>query len=394
MQVTIEKFDHFGRGIAYIDKKIVFVSKTIPGDIVDIIITKNKKNYLEGSVEKLIKPSNNRVEAKCPYFNKCGGCDLQNISYENTIEFKKEKIINIFNKLGLKINPIIIKNKNPYNYRNKVELKIVNKKIGFFASNTHNLIEIDNCLITNNYINYVIKDIKKLNIINGSITIRCNSTSDILLIINTKDKITNNINNKNIKGIVLNNKVIYGVDYLKETIGDYSFIYSYNSFFQINPYINNELFKIIKDNIDNEKNILDLYCGVGTLGIVASTNNNSVTGVEIIENAIINAKENARINNCKNIKFINSDVKDGVLNLDNNYDLVIVDPPRKGLDKNTIDYLKKVSAKKIIYTSCDPQTLIRDIKLLNNYKVEKVYILDMFSYTYHLETVCILKQNK
>ena len=393
MRVTIEKFDHFGRGIAYIDQKIVFVAKTIPGDIVDIKITKNKKNYLEGSVERLIKPSNNRIEAKCPYFNKCGGCDLQNISYENTIEFKKEKIINIFNKLGLKIDPIIIKNKYPYNYRNKVELKIVNKKIGFFASNIHNLIEIDNCLITNNYINDCIKDIKKLNIINGSITIRCNSTSDILLIINTKDKITNNINNKNIKGIIVNDKVIYGVDYLKETIGDYLFIYSYNSFFQINPYINNELFKIIKDNIDNEKNILDLYCGVGTLGIVASTNNNFVTGVEIIENAIINAKENAKINNCKNIKFINSDVKDGVLNLDNNYDLVIVDPPRKGLDKNTIDYLKKVNSQKIIYTSCDPQTLIRDIKLLNNYKVEKVYILDMFSYTYHLETVCILKQN-
>ena len=397
MKIDIEKLDDFGRGIGYIDGKITFVPNTVPGDIVNINIIKEHKKYNETTIDNFIKYSEDRVKPPCPYFTKCGGCTLQNLSYENTINYKLNKLKNIFNKNRIDITPKIISNPNPYNYRNKISLKVVETKIGFYLNNTHNIIEIDECLIANPAINECINYIKNFNIINGNVIIRCNQNEEILIIIESQDNLTIDIEllKKKIKlvGIIINNKTFYGKNYLFERINNTLFKISYDSFFQVNPYIASELFQLISDNIKQYDKVLDLYCGVGTLSLNAASKALSVTGIEIVPNAILNAILNASLNDLSNVHFVLNDVSDAIAKIKLDFNKVIVDPPRAGLTKETIDILLKINPTSIIYVSCDPQTLVRDYKLLSDtYEIEKSYILDMFSYTYHVETVLILKK--
>ena len=395
MQVLIEKFDDFGQGITTIDNIITFIPNTVPTDVVDIEIVKKKKKYNVGKVVNYIKLSSDRVEVKCPYFYKCGGCVLQSISYDNTINFKLNKVLNLFNKYNLSITPEIIKNSNDYNYRNKIKLVVVDGKIGYYEVNSHTLVEINDCIIASRAINKVIPLLKNINIINGSIIIRSNQLDEILIVIETNDKIDIDIDKlkENIKliGIIINNEIFYGKDYLIECINDLYYKISYDSFFQINPYIASKLFNIVKENIDDADTVLDLYCGVGTLSLNASLKAKEVIGVEIVENAILNAIYNAKINKCNNVKFILNDVQDAVGKINKKFDKIIIDPPRSGLTKKTIDIILDICPKKIIYVSCDPNTLVRDILLLKDkYSIEKSYILDMFSYSYHVESIVIL----
>lgn len=397
MKIDIEKLDDFGRGIGYIDGKITFVPNTVPGDIVNINIIKEHKKYNEATIDNFIKYSEDRVKPPCPYFTKCGGCTLQNLSYENTINYKLNKVKNIFNKNRIDINPEIISNPNPYNYRNKISLKVVDTKIGFYLNNTHNIIEIDECLIANPAINECINYIKNFNIINGNVIIRCNQNAEILIIIESQDNLTIDIEllKKKIKlvGIIINNKTFYGKNYLFERINNILFKVSYDSFFQVNPSVASKLFQIVKDNISLNDKVLDLYCGVGTLSLNAASKALSVTGIEIVPNAILNAMFNASLNDLSNVHFVLNDVSDAITKIKLDFNKVIIDPPRAGLTRETIDILLKINPTSIIYVSCDPQTLVRDYKLLSDiYEIEKSYILDMFSYTYHVETVLILKK--
>lgn len=397
MKIDIEKLDDFGRGIGYIDGKITFVPNTVPGDIVNINIIKEHKKYNEATIDNFIKYSEDRIKPPCPYFTKCGGCTLQNLSYENTINYKLNKLKNIFNKNRIDITPKIISNPNPYNYRNKISLKVVDTKVGFYLNNTHNIIEINECLIANPAINECINYIKNFNIINGNVIIRCNQNEEILIIIESQDNLTIDIEllKKKIKlvGIIINNKTFYGKNYLFERINNTLFKISYDSFFQVNPYIASELFQLISDNIKQYDKVLDLYCGVGTLSLNAASKALSVTGIEIVPNAILNALFNASLNDLSNVHFVLNDVSDAIAKIKLDFNKVIVDPPRAGLTKETIDILLKINPTSIIYVSCDPQTLVRDYKLLSDtYEIEKSYILDMFSYTYHVETVLILKK--
>ena len=395
MQVLIDKFDDFGQGITFVDDVITFVPNTIPGDIVDIKIVKKKKKYNVGKVINYIKLSKDRIDYKCPYFNKCGGCVLQSISYDATINFKLNKVINLFNKYNLDIKPEIVKNPSDYNYRNKIKLMVIDGKIGYFETNSHTLVEINECIIASKAINKVIPLLKNFNIINGNIVIRCNLNDEILIIIESNDKLNIDIDvlKEKIKlvGIVVNNKTIYGDNFLIECINDIYYKISYDSFFQINPYVASKLFNIVKENIDKTDIVLDLYCGVGTLSLNATLNANEVIGVEIVPNAVLNAIYNAKINKINNTKFILNDAQDAVGKINKKFDKIIIDPPRSGLTKKTIDTILTIMPKKIIYVSCDPNTLIRDISLLKDkYSIEKSYILDMFSYSYHVECICIL----
>ena len=395
MQVLIDKFDDFGQGITFVDDVITFVPNTIPGDIVDIKIVKKKKKYNVGKVINYIKLSKDRIDYKCPYFNKCGGCVLQSISYDATINFKLNKVINLFNKYNLDIKPEIVKNPSDYNYRNKIKLMVIDSKIGYFETNSHTLVEINECIIASKAINKIIPLLKNFNIINGNIVIRCNLNDEILIIIESNDKLNIDIDvlKENIKlvGIVVNNKTIYGDNFLIECINDIYYKISYDSFFQINPYVASILFNIIKGNIDKTDIVLDLFCGVGTLSLNAALNANEVIGVEIVPNAVLNAIYNAKINKINNTKFILNDAQDAVGKINKKFDKIIIDPPRSGLTKKTIDTILTIMPKKIIYVSCDPNTLIRDILLLKDkYFIEKSYILDMFSYSYHVECICIL----
>ena len=395
MQVLVDKFDDFGQGITFVDDVITFVPNTIPGDIVDIKIVKKKKKYNVGKVINYIKLSKDRIDYKCPYFNKCGGCVLQSISYNATINFKLNKVINLFNKYNLDIKPEIVKNPSDYNYRNKIKLMVIDGKIGYFETNSHTLVEINECIIASKAINKVIPLLKNFNIINGNIVIRCNLNDEILIIIESNDKLNIDIDvlKENIKlvGIVVNNKTIYGDNFLIECINDIYYKISYDSFFQINPYVASKLFNIVKENIDKTDIVLDLYCGVGTLSLNTALNANEVIGVEIVPNAVLNAIYNAKINKINNTKFILNDAQDAVGKINKKFDKIIIDPPRSGLTKKTIDTILTIMPKKIIYVSCDPNTLIRDILLLKDkYSIEKSYILDMFSYSYHVECICIL----
>ena len=396
MKVVIDRFDDLGRGIAYVGDKITFIPNTIPGDTVDITITKETKKYNIAKVDKYIKLSSRRIKPKCPYFDICGGCTLQSISYEDTINYKYNKVKNLFKKSDIEINPEIIRNPSPYNYRNKISLKVVDKRTGFYEESTHNIVEINECIIASPAINKTISLISEFNIINGNITIRSNKNNEILIILESSDKLNIDINylKSQIKlvGIVINNETFYGDNFLIENINDYFYKISYDSFFQVNPYVASILFNEVSKRINEEDTVLDLYCGVGTLSLNA-TCAKEVVGVEIVENAILNAIFNAHINKIDNVKFILNDSTKAVSKLNKKFTKVIVDPPRSGLTKTIIDNILSINPEEIIYVSCDPATLVRDVLLfIDKYNIKKAIIFDMFSYTYHVETMIVLKR--
>lgn len=389
MQVHIDRMDHFGNGIGNINGKIIFVKGALPGETVDVTITKDKKSFMEGTINTIIYKSSKRVEPFCKYFGVCGGCSLCHLNYENTLEYKKERVKNILSKFDIpKIN--VIRNENDLYYRNKIELKIVDCKLGFYEKSTHNLIEIKECKVTKKSINKSFEFVKNMKLENANVTIRANYNDEVLIIIDSKEKpVILNPEDYKIVGIVLNDKCIYGQDNFMEKINNLFFTVSYNSFFQVNNYINLELFNLIKENIVG-KTVLDLYSGVGTLSIVASKVVDEVYSIEVIANAVKNALINAKINKCDNINFILGKVEDKIGFINDKIDTIIVDPARAGLDKKTIEVINKISPQRIIYVSCDTQSLANNLVDLANYEIKKFYILDMFSYTYHIECFCIL----
>ena len=389
MQVHIDRMDHFGNGIGNINGKIIFVKEALPGETVDVTITKDKKSFMEGTINTIIYKSSKRVEPFCKYFGVCGGCSLCHLNYENTLEYKKERVKNILSKFDIpKIN--VIRNENDLYYRNKIELKIVDGKLGFYEKSTHNLIEIKECKVTKKSINKSFEFVKNMKLENANVTIRANYNDEVLIIIDSKEKpVILNPEDYKIGGIVLNDKCIYGQDNFMEKINNLFFTVSYNSFFQVNNYINLELFNLIKENIVG-KTVLDLYSGVGTLSIVASKVVDKVYSIEVIANAVKNALINAKINKCDNINFILGKVEDKIGFINDKIDTIIVDPARAGLDKKTIEVINNICPQRIIYVSCDTQSLANNLVDLTNYEIKRFYILDMFSYTYHIECFCIL----
>lgn len=395
--IEIEALDHFGRGICHIDNKIVFVKNALPSEIVNIRIIKSKKNYSEAEVIKYIRKSSDRIESICPYFLDCGGCQLLFYPYEKTTQFKKNKVRELLNKNHIHYlkDISIIENSHPTYYRNKVSLKIVDGNIGYYKESTHELVEISECKIANSAINQVIANYTMLHLKNGNLTIRTNQNDEVLLVIESEEEniqIDAELKNKvKLVGIVYNGKTIYGDNFLMIRVGGYLFKVSYDSFFQVNPYICKELFSLIEANIEGDS-VLDLYSGVGTLSIVANRHAKNVIGVEIIQNAVFNAIYNASLNHQEHIEFLLGNVEKTISKINVNIDTLIVDPPRSGLDKHTISFIKEKKPNKILYVSCDANTLMRDLKLLeDDYEMMSYTILDMFSYSYHLESFVVLK---
>ena len=397
-KVLIEKLDDFGRGIAHINNKVIFVENALPEEEVEIKIINDKKSFSVSEVTNYLKLSKDRIKSKCPYFEVCGGCNLLHLNYENTLTFKQNKMKELLkkNKINYDKEIEIIKNDNPFYYRNKISLKIENGKLGYYEENTHKLIEIKECITTKHSINEVIKNYKLLNLDNAKLTIRSNNNDEILLIIESKKK-EYNIELAKLKekiklvGIIYNDRTIYGENFFYERINNKLFKVSYNSFFQVNENITSKLFDLININTDKDSTVLDLYSGVGTLGIVASTKVKEVYSMEIVKNAVLNGITNAKLNKRDNIKFMLGDVSKLISKVDLSFDTLIIDPPRKGLDKKTREFILKKIPKKIIYVSCDPNTLIRDLKELeSNYEISDFKIMDMFSNTYHVESFVVL----
>ncbi len=397
MTLEIERMNHTGDGIGKKDGIIYFVKKTIPGDIVNInekdII--HHKNYNEVERYELIKKSIDRIESECPYYQECGGCQIMNLPYEKQLEYKKEKIINIFKRYAsLNIDPSIIPT-SKYNYRNKITLQVKNGMMGLYSEKTNKIIEIDKCLLIPDILNNSLSTIKKLNLkeITNIILKVLNQKIMIQFIGNISKEEVINLLSKHVSSIYINNKLVYGDESLIESLSPYKFYVSPNSFFQVNHEGTILLYDKIKEFLGTgNKEVLDLYCGTGTIGIYVSKICQNITGIELSISSVNDAKKNIKLNNINNMKVIQGDVGK-VLKNEKKYDAIIVDPPRIGLDKITRETLKKIKAPKIIYVSCNPITLARDINDLKEiYNIKKIELLDMFPNTYHCESVCILER--
>jgi len=373
-------------------------NNTLPLEVVDIDVINEKSKYLEGCVKSFIEKSDKRINVKCPYFSLCGGCNIMHMSYSDQLNFKKEKVENIlfrFAKLKNVVKEIIPTSE--FNYRNKVTLKVKDGRIGYFKNKSYDLINIDKCLLCNNKINKVIKILSKLDLKGiNEVVIRSNYKEETLVYllgnILDYDYLIDNL--KDCDNIVINNykdvKILKGNDYFIEKIGNYSFRVSYNSFFQINDKVS-ILYDVVKKyaSLTNKENVLDLYCGTGTIGIYLSEFAKKVIGIEINKNAVNDANFNKKLNSIQNIEFLCTDAN-LIKKKYKNIDLVIVDPPRSGLGKGIYNIFD-INPKKIIYVSCDPVTLARDLNILKEkYEIKEVTLVDMFCNTYHVECVCLL----
>ena len=392
VKVKIERYSDQIEGIGYYNGKVIFVPKTIVGEIVDVDIVEEKTKYYRG----IIKEAKNMVD--CPYFFDCGGCSLRRLEYLDGLNLKRESLLKLFKKNELKIPKFtLIKNQNPFFYRNKISLKIVDGKIGFYKEKTNSLVEISSCLITKEEINRFLEEIPKFKIKNGTITIRCNYNDELLIIIDTEDIIKYDFSllkeEYKIAGVVLNKKAVLNNDYFFDKIGNYLFKVSYDSFFQVNNYGASQIFEIISNNITSDDIVLDLYSGVGTLSIVAAKKAKEVIGVEVVENAVLNALVNKDVNKTDNVMFMLGNVPKIIDKINKSFNTIIFDPPRTGLDKYTTDYTLNKLPDKVIYVSCNPITLVRDLKNLSDkYTIKELYLVDMFSYTHHCESIAVLER--
>ena len=436
-----------GEGIAKVDNFPIFIQGAIKGEQAEIKILKVQSSFAYGKIMRIIKPAESRVEAECTEYSKCGGCNLRHIKYEYTLDIKKAIVQNcLYKALNREVEvKDVIGMKSPLFYRNKLQYPIGldkdNKPVmGVYSSRTHNIVPVSNCYIQNEKCNEVAKDIfdfiKSNNIsvynektLKGTvrhIVVRIGvNTNEILVTIVVNDnnfKLENEFVNyitekhRNIKSIVKNyntkntnvilgnkNEVIFGSGYIYDILGEYKFKISPLSFYQVNPIQTEVLYNTAINSVGVELQgdpsddiTLDLYCGIGTIGIFASRNFKKVYGIEIVEQAIEDAKENARINNVENIEFYAGDVEKVLPQIlekiEDKPNVVFVDPPRKGLDNKTIAVLKELQPEKIIYISCNPATLARDLKELEEkYEIIKVQPVDMFPYTSHVECCSVLK---
>lgn len=386
-KVKCERLNDQGRGIGYINNKIIFVSELFPGDEALVQITKEKKNFMEGKVIKYLNLSKDRIEPICPYLN-CG-CILKSLNYQKQLEYKENKIKNIIKKFsGLEnvVTTIIPSIKINY-YRNKITLK-VKGKIGYFKNQTNDFLAIEGCALADTRINEIIKVLNNLDLKNvKEVTIK--AFDEVMIIINgTLDysKLKDYVSS-----IYINGKLVYGNKYITTTISELTFKISKDAFFQVNSSMVETLYKEAIKLVTNKEKVLDLFCGTGTISLILSKYFKKVIGVEINKEAVDCAEENKKINNINNVEFICGDANEVCKDL--NADTLFVDPPRAGLSKEGIQNILKVNPKEIIYISCNPITLARDLNALKEkYTVEKIIPVDLFPNTYHVECVSVLSR--
>ena len=436
--LNITDITNEGSGVGKYDGMAIFTPLTAVGDTVKVKILKVKKSYAFGKLLEIITPSPDRITPDCPVFNQCGGCAFRHISYEAELKLKENKVYEAIKRIGgvdLAPNPILF-GENSDRYRNKAQLPVSSGgKAGFFAFHSHRIIPIDDCKLQPEEFKAIIKLceewIKKHNITiyseeNGNGLIRhlylrkAEKTSEIMVVLvingdtipfaeelivalqnllgDSLKSIQININKKNTNVILGEEcKVIFGDAYITDILCDVKVRLSPLSFYQVNRNMAEMLYKKAAEYADPEgKNILDLYCGAGTIGLSMANSAKSVIGVEIIPEAIKDAEFNARINDIKNTRFICSDATEAAEKLaEENIktDTVIVDPPRKGCSPELIKTIsKEFSPQKVVYVSCDPATLARDIKLFVEYEYKLIEYTpcDLFPRTSHVETVALL----
>lgn len=415
MKLTIEKLIYGGYGLARTDEKVVFVKDGVPGDQLEVKITEEKKSFVVAEINKIIKPSKYRVVPECEYFGKCGGCQWQHIDYEYQLRSKEEILRESLERIaGIKevsVEPIVPSD-NKYNYRNRVTLHqdtIKGKQIlGFKEEKSHILVPIENCPISSNALNKVINRISNL-----LIGYKAHTSPFEKIYISNRDKIPGlsitpkkNIPESEVKKLFYKLKEhLQGVDISFDNKEEKSFefkvlglkfISSPSVFAQANSDVNEKLIKtLIKwSDLKKYENVLDLYCGYGNLSLPMAKKAKKVVGIDSNRKAIRFAKQNAKINSIKNCSFESQDVKQYLENLKSNerFDSVVLDPPRTGV-KEIIKSIIGLKPSKILYVSCNPTTLARDLKELikAGYNLKKIQPFDMFPQTFHIESVSLLE---
>ncbi len=409
-----------GQGIARAGDLVVFVKGMITGEEADVKIIAEKKNYSFGIIDKLIVSSPYRVVSDCPIAYKCGGCDLRHIDYSYQLKIKKDVLVNTFKGYAVKD---IVPCEERFYYRNKVQIPVRDHKMGFYRRFSNDIVEFDDCLIESDIANQIISDLKKIMIgkpcekmirhvlvkhgkgtnevmvafISKSLNIDLSDIvaylkekypSIVSIILNLNDKETN---------VILGNeeKLLYGRDHIFDIYDGIRVKLSLKSFYQVNHEIMEKLYKRVKEvsEISENDKILDLYCGIGTISLYLSRYCKQVTGVEIVKEAVDNAKDNAVMNGFTNSEFILADASKDMDEYLDDKDIVILDPPRKGISKQLIDSLIAKNVKRIVYVSCNPATLYRDLELMKkHYEISAIEPFDMFPYTVHVESLVSLKR--
>ena len=446
-EYTVEIIDngYEGEGIAKIDNFTIFVPGAIKGEKLKILIVKVLSSHAFGKILEIIYKADARQETDCSTYKRCGGCNLRHVKYEETLKMKQNAVQSLVNKT--------LKNKlqvqetvgmeNPFHYRNKAQYPLGTNKegepvIGVFANRTHEVIPMEKCLIQNpqseEIAKYVLEFIKRNKIsiyseetgkglfrhivikvgiktnqimcvlvVNGK-----NIPKEIELIEELKSKfpqiktIVKNINMKNTNVILGQENInLYGDGLIEDKLGEFTFKISPLSFYQVNPVQAEKLYNLGVEmaQISKEDTVFDLYCGIGTISLFMAKYAKKVYGIEIVKEAVEAAKENAQLNDVNNTEFYAGDVEVVLDDLINNKgvkaDIVMFDPPRKGLDKTSINNILKIKPKKIVYISCNPATLVRDLaEFEENYEIKTIIPVDMFPWTSHVECVSVLELKK
>ena len=436
-------YTYDGKGIVKSNNKIIFVDNVLEGEEVEIEIVHESKNQTLGQLTKIIKSSPYRIKPFCSLAKECGGCALQHLQYKNQLKFKTNHVqdcISKFAKIDIKVKDCLGM-ENPFNYRNKsqVPFSMLNKKIcyGFYKQNTHKIIQMNECSVQTNDANEILKTIKFLmekyrlkayeedkrkGIMRHVLIKKGFATNQVMVVLITNENsfpnrkefvkdlvkshqniktVVQNINTRD-TNVILGEKetVLYGNGYIEDILLGIKFKISSKSFYQINPIQTASLYSKAIELADLSKNdrILDAYCGIGTIGLIASQKVNEVIGVEIVKEAVKDAKNNASINNINNANFVLGDACEFMVDLaktSEKIDVVFVDPPRKGCDNKFLTSLMKLSPQKIVYISCNPSTLARDLEILKEkYDVLEIQPVDMFPHTFHIETIALLHLKK
>ncbi len=430
-----------GEGIAKIDGFTIFIPNAIKGEKLKILIVKVLSSHAFGKILEIINKSDKRIESDCITYKRCGGCNLRHIKYDETLKMKQNAVQSLVNKtLKTKIQvKETIGMGNPYHYRNKAQYPVgVDKQgnpiMGVFANRTHEIIPIDNCLIQNEksqqIAKFILDFVRENNIsiydektgkglIRHIVTKIGIKTNEIMCVIvlngrtipKEKELVTEilekfpevktivkNINTKNTNVIMGKENInIYDNGYIYDILGDFKFKISPLSFYQVNPVQAEKLYElgVRAARISENDIVFDLYCGIGTISLFMAKYAKKVYGIEIVEEAVNDAKENAKMNGISNVEFIAGDVENILDELINDKkiipDIVMVDPPRKGLDNKSIENIMSIKPKKLVYISCNPATLVRDLsKLEGLYGVHEVIPVDMFPFTSHVECVALM----
>ena len=428
-------YTYDGQGIVKINNEVIFVPGLLKDEIADIQIIYRKKNFNVGKIKKLIKLSPFRIQPKCSVSTSCGGCCFQNLKYDEQISIKVNYVNQLLKRVAKIENKVqnFIKMDNPYYFRNKIQVPFGYDKqhrliYGFYKSKTHDIVYNKECVIQDKRASEILKTLQKLFLdfkipaydedkrsgfirhvlirtsyylnqvmvvlITNELEFK-NKNNFIKELIKIHPEITTIIQNINKRdtNVILGDKeiILYGKGYIEDKLCDLKFKISSKSFFQTNVIQTEKLYNLAINlaNLNKNDNVLDCYCGTGTIGLIASKYVKNVTGVEIVKEAIKDAINNAKENNINNIKFICEDAKNYLVN--KNIDVIFVDPPRKGLDKNFIESILENKPKKIVYISCDPATLARDLNILKEvYDISNVNCVDMFPFSFHVETICAL----